>query len=231
MKKKKEIKKKIKKKRRIKIKVVLLFLVILYFIGLIIFTLINRPISSVYVSGNTYLSDWDVINSAKLSNYPSALITTNSSIKRKLEKNIYIKKAKVKRKSYTSIKIEIIENKPILYNSISNKTILADGTEVTNTSNVPILTNEVEKKYYNKFLTELDNVSLNILNKISEITYAPDSVDKKRFLLKMTDGNYVYLTLSKFNLINDYINIIKEFNNKKGILYLNSGGYFKIMKN
>ena len=74
-------------------------------------------------------------------------------------------------------------------------------------------------------------VKSEVLNKISEIVYAPDEVDDERILLTMTDGNYVYLTLKKFSVINDYNDIVKEFDNKKGILYLNSGGYFKIMEN
>ena len=46
----------------------------------------------------------------------------------------------------------------------------------------------------------------------------------------MSDGNYVYLTLEKFEVIDNYVDIIKTFNNKKGILYLDSGEYFKIME-
>ena len=46
----------------------------------------------------------------------------------------------------------------------------------------------------------------------------------------MNDGNYVYLTLNKFLKINSYLDIVKEFNNKKGILYLDSGEYFKILQ-
>jgi hypothetical protein len=74
-------------------------------------------------------------------------------------------------------------------------------------------------------------VNKDILTKISEITYFPDSVDDERFYLLMTDGNYVYLTLKKFYLINDYNSYVKEFGTKKGVLYLNSGGYFKIIEN
>ena len=44
----------------------------------------------------------------------------------------------------------------------------------------------------------------------------------------MNDGNYVYLTLDKFNKIDKYLEIIKSFNNKKGILYLDSGEYFEV---
>ena len=46
----------------------------------------------------------------------------------------------------------------------------------------------------------------------------------------MNDGNYVYLTLNKFNKINNYLEIVRTFNNVKGILYLDSGEYFEINK-
>ena len=49
----------------------------------------------------------------------------------------------------------------------------------------------------------------------------------------MSDGNYVYLTINKFENINAYIEIIKQkqFENKKGILYLDAGNSFEIIEN
>ena len=44
----------------------------------------------------------------------------------------------------------------------------------------------------------------------------------------MNDGNYIYITLEKMDKINKYLDIIKSFNNKKGILYLDSGEYFEV---
>ena len=46
----------------------------------------------------------------------------------------------------------------------------------------------------------------------------------------MNDGNYVYVTMKKFDVLNNYVDFIREFDNKKGILYLNSGEYFKIFE-
>lgn len=74
-------------------------------------------------------------------------------------------------------------------------------------------------------------VDIDILKRISEIEYNPNNVDSERFLLTMNDNNYVYLTLYKFESINSYIDIVKNLENKKGILYLDSGEYFKIMEN
>ena len=63
---------------------------------------------------------------------------------------------------------------------------------------------------------------------ISEIEYSKTSYDDKRFLLYMNDGNMVYITVSKAELLNKYVKIIKKVDNKKGILYLDSGNYFEI---
>ena len=44
----------------------------------------------------------------------------------------------------------------------------------------------------------------------------------------MNDGNQVYVTVSKLDVLNKYIDIIKKLDNKKGILYLDSGNYFEV---
>ena len=41
----------------------------------------------------------------------------------------------------------------------------------------------------------------------------------------MNDGNYVYVTLSKFSNVNSYLKISKTLPNR-GILYLDYGNYF-----
>ena len=46
----------------------------------------------------------------------------------------------------------------------------------------------------------------------------------------MNDGNQVYITINRLNLLNKYIDIVKKLDNKNGILYLDSGNYFEIKK-
>ena len=69
----------------------------------------------------------------------------------------------------------------------------------------------------------------NVKNQISEIRYYPNEQDEDRFLLYMIDGNYVYLTLTKFKQINYYEEVLTKLDGKKGILYLDSGNHFQIM--
>ena len=81
----------------------------------------------------------------------------------------------------------------------------------------------------------MSSVDKNILEQISEIKYEPNDKDDGRFLLSMVDGNYVYITINKINMMNSYMDIMLEmqrkFENKHGILYLDSGKYFKVLEN
>ena len=77
----------------------------------------------------------------------------------------------------------------------------------------------------------MQRVDIDILERISEIKYDPNDVDKERFYLTMNDGIYVYVTLNKFDKINDYDDIVSTLQDKKGILYLDNGEYFEVFKN
>ena len=74
----------------------------------------------------------------------------------------------------------------------------------------------------------MSNIKKEILGKISDIEYQPNDYDKDRFLLYMDDGNMVYLTLTKFDMINYYDDVLAQLENKKGILYLDNGNHFQI---
>ena len=84
---------------------------------------------------------------------------------------------------------------------------------------------------YNLLIDKMRLVDRDILFRISEIEYSPNEVEGNRFLLYMNDGNYVYITLDKFSNINSYVDIIKNFENKKGILHLDYGNHFTIIDN
>lgn len=219
-----------KKKIKLKLAGIILLLVIFCLLGLFIYKFLVRRITNIYINGNDYLSDWDIIVESKLDNYPISFKNSSYIVKKRLKKNILIRDANVYKKG-TSIYIEIDENRPIFYDNIKKKTVLTDSKTIDEEYDVPILNSEISVKMYNTLLNGLSKIKKDILIKISEITYSPDSIDDERFVFTMTDGNYVYITLKKLNLINDYMDIVKEFGSKKGILYLNSGGYFKIMEN
>lgn len=214
-------------KRRIKYGRILAVLIILFLIVVLIIKISNLRITNIYISGNEILKDQEIIDIAKISDYPKTIKNSTWTIEDRLNKNPLIKKSKVEKEKLTIIKITIEENKPIFYNNITFKTVLEDGIEIDNKYDVPILINYVPDYIYTEFKQKMSLVNKDVLNKISEIKYDPNDVDEKRFLLTMMDGNYVYLTISRFELVNNYISIIKNFKDKKGILYLDVGNVFE----
>ena len=217
-----------KKKRKIKVKNVLLVFIITIVILFCLALLTDVKINNIVIKGNTIYSDWEIIEKAGLEDYPSSLKTLSKTIENRLEDDDYIQSVKVRRPSLTKVVIEIKENVPLFYYLPASKTILANNKEVTDNFSVPTVINYIPDNIYKKFVSAMKDINYDIVKRISEIKYDPNDVDDGRFLLSMNDGNQVYLTLNDFDKIDGYLEIIKEFDNKKGILYLDSGEYFEV---
>lgn len=217
-----------RKKRKLKTKSFVVFIIVITVILLILSFMMDIKINNVIVRGNILYTDYDIIEKAHLDNYPSSLSNLSPSIKKTLEKDPYIKKAKVYKTSFTHVVIEVKENLPLFYYLPTKKTILTDNSETSENFPVPTVINYVPDKTYSLLLEKISDIDYDIVKRISEIKYDPNEVDDERFLLAMNDGNYVYLTLEKFDKLSKYLEIIKSFNNKKGVLYLDSGEYFEV---
>ena len=217
--------------RKIRYKRLAIFLVFILLLGFIGLKVLSLRISNIYVSGNVYLSEQKVIELGKISNYPRTFFRLSSFIESSIEKSDYVKSASVKKKGLTKVYITIEENRPLYFDQASNKTILMDGSSVSDKIDVPSLVTPVSEEIYSSFLSQLSLIDLPVLNYISEIEYTPNSVDSKLFLFTMNDGNYIYVNLDRFESVNKYFDMVVKFNNHKGILYLDSGEYFKILEN
>ena len=218
--------KKNRKKVKIKYKNVFKFLIFLTLIILCIKFVFGVSVTNIYISGNDTLSDSYIMDVARISNYPKLISIPNYKIKKLLIKDSDIYDAKVYKK-WTKLYIEIEENRPLFYNSNISSTVMLDKT-LRNTLNTPYLVNYIPDTIYDSFVDKMVEVDKNIINRISDIEYKPNDVDKERFLLTMNDGNYVYLTLNTFTKINNYLDMLKQFRGEEGILYLDSGEYFEI---
>lgn len=218
----------IKQKRKISKKKILIFLLI-FFMVLFIIKLLNTNITNIYISGNNYLTDQEILDIAKLSDYPNTINNLSFKIEKRLKNNKYINKAKVRKNILLNkVYINVEENYPLFYYSTKNKTILYNGKEVDGSESLTTVINSIPDHIYEKLISKAKKININILKRISEIEYSPNDVLKERFFLLMNDGTYVYITLDKFNTLNKYLDIIKKFEDKKGILYLDSGEYFHV---
>lgn len=218
-------------KRKIKLANVFIVLILLYVIGLYTYKLIVAPINNIYVSGNDYLTDQEIIDESGIRNYPSFILTTKYKMKKNLLLNEMVEDVKINKDFGRIVNIEIKESIPLFI--YENKVILSSGKKINNNSNytLPIVTNYMEKDVLEKLIEKYQNVDDEIKLMISEIKYDPNDIDKERFIITMNDGNYVYITLYKITAINEYIKIISSIDeDKKGILYLDSGNYFETFK-
>ena len=79
-----------KTEKHIKLKIlpllITLLLITLIIVGVYFLTLI--PIKNIYITGNNYLTDQEIIELAEIENYPSFLKTTSSKIKKRLKNNM-----------------------------------------------------------------------------------------------------------------------------------------------
>ena len=225
---------KIKKKKRLKLIPFLLFVLVIAGAFFLVDVLLDTRVENIIIKGNKLVTDQQIIDEAGLSNYPSFYKTTSYNIKKALEKNSFIKEVKVKRSFYHVITIEVSEYKVLLKKETTGKLVLENMNEVTTDQEIPYtvprLVNDVPKDKYNKLLKNLLKVKRSVRSSISEFYYDPNEFDKDRFLLYMDDGNSVYLTLTKFRMINYYNDVLPQLDGKKGILYLDSGNHFQIME-
>lgn len=220
-------------KRKLNPKKVFSFLIVLFILVGVLVLVFSYNIKNIYITGNKNFSDQEIIDIAKLTNYPKFFLTFSNSIKNRLEKEPLIRSADVKKGIFGKIRIAITEYKILFYDSSLNYIILDGGESVSYDSklfDVPTLISTNDFQYYDSFLNKMTEVEDDILAKISQIEYKPNDIDNERFLLYMDDGNYVYVTLLDFEAINNYNNIVPLLEGKRGILYLDSGNYFNIIE-
>ncbi len=224
--------KKIVKRKKLRVFRLLIVLIILgglFFGG---YLLLKLPVENIIVKNNSYLNDDYILELSGLKNYPSYLLYNNFKGVKKLEESPYINDAKIKKRFFNKIIIEVVENKPLFYSEYDKKIVFSnkESIDVEDYSKfrVPRLLNYVPNTKYKTFIKKVDKIDEEILAKISDIEYVPKDLDKDRFLLYMDDGNMVYLTLTKFKMINYYNDVLSQLEGRKGILYLDNGNHFQI---
>lgn len=201
---------------------------VIVIIGLVIYHFLNVRLTNIYIQGNHYLSDQSIIEISSLQNYPKMIKINKNAIIANLTKQNEIIEANVIKK-YSTIIIEVKEAKPLYYDLSSKQIILTNGKTTNKSYNLPILVNYIPNTIIEEFHSLLATIDEEVFVRISEIKYAPN-IDMERFLLTMNDGNYVYINLNRFDLLDNYLTIISNFKGKKGIIYLDSGSHFKLFE-
>lgn len=203
------------------------FIIICYFLTVY---LLDIKTKNIVVLNNNYYSDEKIIETAGIENYPKFLSLNTNKIKKKLLKLDLIENVTIKKKWNFVLELTIKEKKILYLVRSENKYRLSDNKlyDLDDVLSVPTLINYIPESNEKKFVNAFKNIDNNIISMISEIEYSKTSYDSDRFLLYMNDGNMVYVTTTKLKSLNKYVDIVSKLENKKGILYLDSGNYFEI---
>jgi cell division protein FtsQ len=231
---------KLKEQRRRKANRRLVLLLILFFTMIVVIAYSQSPLSQVKtitITGNEVYSAEELINQSGLSNNTNIWKIKNGNIASKLLQLSEIKKADVKIRWPNTVIIQVKEHKRIAYikqgNNFSpvmeNGKILKQRQASKIPVNSPILFDFKEGAVLNQMVKELEKLPSEVSNAISEIHYTPKKTDKYHISLFMNDGFEVSATLRSFSeKMVHYPSIITQLDpNKKGIIDLEVGSYFK----
>ena len=225
--------KKIVEKKKWKIKGILVVLFVLIGLSFSVYFLLQIKTKNIIIKNTNYLNDDYILDYSGVKEYPKFLLINRSDVSKKIEKSPYIVKAKVRKKWDFLLEIDVTEKRSLFFDENKVQYVFDDGSStdvdaINKMFRVPRLINYVPDVKYDKFIENMAKVKVDTLSKISDIEYQPNDYDKDRFLLYMDDGNMVYLTLTKFKMINHYNEVVEQLENHKGILYLDNGNHFQI---
>lgn len=231
---------KLKQQRRRKANRRLIFLLFLFFALIVVVAYIQSPLSrvkGVTVKGNEFYSSQEMIQKTGISKTTNIWTVKKNAIAANLERLPEIKNADVKMKWLNLIEIRITEHKKIAYIKkdsfycpvLENGTILENRKTGRVPINAPILMGFKEGTVLKKILGELEKLPKVVLNSVSEIHYEPSNTDPFHISLFMNDGFEVSASIETFSgKMAHYPSIISQLDpNKKGIIDLEVGSYFK----
>lgn len=220
-----------KTKKRMNIIALIVIVLSLYLVFSFVYYIATLPIKNIYISGNNYIKDVEIIETAKIKNYPSLIKISRRKVKKNLLKNEFIDKVQIKKKLNGTIKIIVSESKPLLYDRTNKNIVLLNGKTTNRTdinSKIPSLINMVPNDIYKKLIKSFEKVDYNIITQISEIEYSPDiingkTIDPDRFYLRMVDGNSIYINPVNIKRLNNYFDVYDRLpEGVKGTLYFDS---------
>jgi len=206
------------KVRKLNVPRIIVILLVIYILGYLCYYIYSSPVHHYEITGNTHVSDADILRVADLKDYPSFITLSFKGREKKIEELDLVKTAKLSYGWNFTIKIKIEENIPVFLKKSNNKIVLADGKEIDNDNSIvgiPTLLNETPREQLNLLANNLSKVKTGILYSINEIEYSPSYntssnkvIDNNRFLLYMNDKNTVYITAKRADVLNHYLNVI-----------------------
>lgn len=209
-----------KTKRKLNKKRVLNLLLFLVVIVIFITYLWNIKVSNVLILGNNEIEDSTIIKQTGLRDYPYFKDINKRNLEKEITDIPLIANAKITKCLNGTLKIEVEEETPLMYLENTTKIITSQNNVYENIQvkkiTMPTLKSSLNNDTQELLVKALNKLDNNILNMISEITYAPTissegkTIDDKRFTFYMNDGNIAYINTINIDKFNNYLAVVSK---------------------
>lgn len=217
-----------KVKRHIKWKSFFLFLGVVFLFVILGYFFFQLRVKNIYIVGNDKVKDYEIIETSGLKEYPKMFKYSTHTLEKKITSLDLIASAKVKKNLLGKITIQVEEARVLFYNRNNSTYVLSSGTETIEGefTGIPFLVNYVPSNVYERLVKELATIKPESLALIGEMEYSRSMsgdivLDDTRFLLRMNDGNEVYINLVNIDRLDLYALSYTTLE-EKGTLYLDS---------
>ncbi len=227
-----------KTRKKPRIRGFILFFLVLYLIAMIIYYILMMPIKNIVVKDNKLVTEKQIIDVINIDETTPLFKINSHVLRKKIKKNIpLINDCKIKANIFGKVTITVEENKILYYDLRDDKLVLSNNTKIKDDKKYigyPTLVNYVPSDIIEAFVKGFSKIDNNVIIMISEIEYSPDRynetiIDSERFILRMNDGNKVYINIVNIEKLNKYQTIYATVGSG-GILYLDSSSKNYIFK-
>lgn len=231
---------KLKQARKKKANRRLIFYLSIFFILISIIVYLQSPLSDIHtvdITGNSLISDEEMVNIADLEDSPNIWTISKSDIKEEIMDYPLMKSAEVEKKLPQTIKIDVqeydvvgyVEEDEYFFPVLENGEKLTELKEASMSGDAPLMLDFDEDEYLTKMTEELKELPQDIRKLISEIHWKPEDDNENKILLYMNDGFLVDGSIHEFSeKMQVYPSIVAQLSDdEKGIIHIGVGAYFE----
>lgn len=209
----------------------------LFIIGIIISLLIIvaqyflsdiSNVTKVYINGNYYLPSNYIQSISEVDTSSKYLFVVDYFTQNNIEKDPFIKSAKVSHIKHGMIQIDVEEEKMVAYRMDDGFEILLGNGSYTKAtddlvqiiSSLPLVVGFLDENAIKTLADYLGDVDHNVIENISEIHRYEMSYDENMVRILMRDGNNIFTSFYSLDTLNNYYRLLPNIEDKPACIFV-----------
>lgn len=225
--KQKQLKKsKLHKKRKRRLTIVISFITVILLIYLYITTPISR-LKHINITGINYFTRDEIMIIGEIEDSDFYLLTFTSLIKTKLLNEEMISDVAITKDDKRNLNIAISEKRLLGYIYTDKPYLLVENGELIELTKekqglitqIPLIVGFTEE-YLTEIAGSLNELTVDIINNITEIHHYASTYDDNMLKIVMIDGNKVFTSLDSIITVNNYFAIVKSLKISNSCIFI-----------